>query len=1037
MKEYAFNFLLVTVFYLLNIGTIVAQQEKISFLTEEGTWMALDVSPDGETINFELLGDIYSLPIQGGTAKPLINGNAFQSQPRFSPDGKNIVFISDESGADNVWISDLDGKNARQITEFNQELMLSPEWSRDGKAILTTVITDGFQRTANLYRFDLSTNQKTLLVKNTNGRSSRLVSSPAPGPYMGSIHPKKEGFYFTSITPRAYNAREGATSEIKYYNPTTQLTEKVLVDKGNAMKPHVSKDGKWLVYGATSGGKTGLRLRDLNNSKEKWLIFPFVANELDARATRDVLPNYAFTPDDQSIIVNHAGKIHRINLLDGKDTIIPFKAKVEMMVHKPLHFEHNVDNGPVKSRFIQDPVLAVNGALAFSAMGKIYIKHSREDNPVSISSENDWASYPTWSHDGAFLVYCTWNESGGHIWKYNLKSKSTQQITKNSAFYATPVLSDDNRHLLAYRTSEGIKRKTQFIPFPDEAEFVEINLTNGELNNFGLTGGFLYPQYAGDGKGILATSGFLGVMYQQLGSPRKIIAKSPIPAKEMKINKGGTKLLFLTNGGTLHQVDISLDSSFARLQKPITFNAIKEGQLLATDRPETYSWSSDGLTALWTTGATIHLKEGELHQKENISITFPRFKPKGTLVLRGATCISMKGDEIIQKSEIVIKNNRITDVGALGTIRIPVGAEIIDLSGKIIMPGIIDVHAHFKFIPGVIQAISPAMYANLAYGTTTIRDPQAIPEIFLYSDLVAAGLTDGPRIYSTGPGLFIIDQLNSYEKIKSRLEIYKNRYKTNYIKSYLVGNRKQRQWMIQASKELQLMPVTEGGADTKQDITHVLDGFTSNEHSLPNANIYKDVVQLFAQSNIQYTPTLLVSFGGPLPLFQFFAKENPFSNSKLRRFFPKDLLYNNTATRLLYFREEDYHVKDLSRGVNKIMTAGGNIALGGHGDMQGIQNHWEMWLLASGGMSPHNVLKVATINGAKALGLAGDLGSIEKGKLADLIILDKNPLVDIKNSTSIIYVMKNGVLYSGETLDKVHPVKEAIKKPWWQMEKHN
>ena len=650
MKEYAFNFLLLTVFYILNIGTIVAQQEKISFVTEEGTWMGLDVSPDGKTINFELLGDIYNLPIQGGTAEPLINGNAFQSQPRFSPDGKNIVFISDESGADNVWISDLDGRNARQITEFNQELLLSPEWSGDGKAILATVITDGFQRTANLYRFDLSTNQKTLLVKNTNGRSSRLVSSPAPGPYMGSIHPKKEGFYFTSITPRAYNARKGATSEIKYYNPTTQLTEKVLVDKGNAMKPHVSKDGKWLVYGATSGGKTGLRLRDIKNSKEKWLIFPFVANELDARATRDVLPNYAFTPDNQSIIVNYAGKIHRINLLDGKDTIIPFKAKVKMMVNKPLHYEHSVDNGPVKARFIQDPVLAVNGALAFSAMGKIYIKHSRENNPVSISNENDWASYPTWSHDGAFLVYCTWNESGGHIWKYNLKSKSTQQITKNSAFYATPVLSDDNLRLLAYRTSEGIKRKTQFIPFPDEAEFVEINLTNGELNNFGLTGGFLYPQYAGDGKGILATSGFLGVMYQQLGSPRKIIAKSPIPAKEMKINKGGTKLLFLTNGGTLHQVDISLDSSFARLQKPITFNAIKEGQLLATDRPETYSWSSDGLTALWTTGATIHLKEGELHQKENISITLPRFKPKGTLVLRGATCISMKDDEIIQKS---------------------------------------------------------------------------------------------------------------------------------------------------------------------------------------------------------------------------------------------------------------------------------------------------------------------------------------------------------------------------------------------------
>jgi Tol biopolymer transport system component len=163
MKEVMYNFrlLLATIFFLISIGTIAAQQKTITFETDKGTWMALDVSPDGNTINFELLGDIYNLPIQGGIAKQLIEGNAFQSQPRFSPDGKNIVFISDESGADNVWIADLDGKNARQITEFNQELLLSPEWSRDGKAILATVITDGFQRTANLYRFDISTNQKT------------------------------------------------------------------------------------------------------------------------------------------------------------------------------------------------------------------------------------------------------------------------------------------------------------------------------------------------------------------------------------------------------------------------------------------------------------------------------------------------------------------------------------------------------------------------------------------------------------------------------------------------------------------------------------------------------------------------------------------------------------------------------------------------------------------------------------------------------------------------------------------------------------
>ena len=243
--------------------------------------------------------------------------------------------------------------------------------------------------------------------------------------------------------------------------------------------------------------------------------------------------------------------------------------------------------------------------------------------------------------------------------------------------------------------------------------------------------------------------------------------------------------------------------------------------------------------------------------------------------------------------------------------------------------------------------------------------------------------------------------------------------------------------MIKACRELLLMPTAEGGADTKQNITNAMDGFSGNEHSLPLANLYDDVTQLIARSEIFYTPTLLVTFGGPLPIYKFLAEEKPLDNPRLRQFFPEEELYEKSATRLLYFRPDDYHVTEVAQSTQKIALAGGNIGLGGHGEMQGLQNHWEMWLLASGGMEPYEVLRAATLNGARALGLEKDLGSLNAGKLADVLILDENPLKDIRASTSIRYVMKNGILYDAATLDQYFPHEKPAPNTWWQVtDKH-
>jgi hypothetical protein len=250
----------------------------------------------------------------------------------------------------------------------------------------------------------------------------------------------------------------------------------------------------------------------------------------------------------------------------------------------------------------------------------------------------------------------------------------------------------------------------------------------------------------------------------------------------------------------------------------------------------------------------------------------------------------------------------------------------------------------------------------------------------------------------------------------------------------LVGNRKQRQWVAQASKELGIIPTTEGGSNFKLNLTHAIDSFAGNEHSLPIVPIYNDVAQLFAKSGITYTPTLVVSYGGPQGKYYFFGKGDVYDDKKLQRFNPQAVLDGKTA-RLPWFRKSEYIFPEIAKGANAILRAGGRVGLGGHGELQGMQCHWEMWALAMGGMKNHDVLRVATILGAEAIGYGSELGSLEKGKLADLIILDKDPLAEIKNTNTVKYVMKNGELYDGETLDQVYPVKKELPKPWWWQDK--
>jgi imidazolonepropionase-like amidohydrolase len=394
----------------------------------------------------------------------------------------------------------------------------------------------------------------------------------------------------------------------------------------------------------------------------------------------------------------------------------------------------------------------------------------------------------------------------------------------------------------------------------------------------------------------------------------------------------------------------------------------------------------------------------------------------------------MKGDEVIENGTIIIEKNKIISIGT--NINVPADAKIINANGKTIMPGMIDVHGHLRASSdGVSPQQDWSYYANLAYGVTTSHDPSANTEmVFSQAEMIRAGRMVGPRVYSTGSILYGADGdfkavINNIDDARSALRRM-NAVGAFSVKSYNQPRRDQRQQIIQAARELQMEVVPEGGSTFFHNLTQIADGHTSIEHNIPLVPVYKDVKTFWNKSATSYTPTLIVSYGSQSGENFWYDRTNVWEIERLLNFTPRHII-DSRSRRRTTSEFADYGHIDVSRVAKQLADGGTKVNLGAHGQIQGIGVHWELWMLAQGGMTPLQAIRSATLNGAEHLGMAKELGSLENGKLADLIILDANPLEDIRNSEKIKYVIINGRIYDAETMNETITREKARASFWW------
>ena len=1015
----------------------------ISYTTTEGTWIALDVSPDGKQIVFDLVGDLYLLPIDGGQATPIATGPEWEIMPRFSPDGQQIAFVSDRDGTENLWLLDLATRKLQRVSSEVEVNLASPAWTPDGQFIAVRRYEqhprlNDYRRVISLSLFDKRGGAGTELYRGSTPRNKNSGVSFSPDgryAYFSTHEGEEVGPYLGQYQILRLDRRTGER-------------ERITSRAGGALRPIVSPDGRYLVYASRRDAETGLRIRDLTTQRDEWLAAPVERDNQQGYAVADVFPGYAFTPDSRSVVYTAGGHIQRVDIRSKAVTQIPFTARVEQSLAPRLSFNNRIHDGPLAVRQLQTVRRSPDGRLlAFTALAQLWVSDTLgRAQRLTEGSQREY--HPAISPDGRWIAYTTWSDSvGGQLWRVSASGGKPVPLTSVAGFYTSPIWTPDGDRIVysagpvlqGFDQREGV-RELRWVSFAGGAEHSigPIEQSPVQVAGRGADARIFFVESTGGGN-IETPVNALVQSIRFDGTDKRVHVRFVVagPPTVTAVPSRDAHWLLLNNRDDLYLFPMPDIGS-----APVTVEFSRPSPQLkrvSTDGANYMTWSEDSRSFVWNFANRVYYADldaalaasgGWKPQQVTVAITVPRARPKGNVLFRGARIITAKGDQVIERGDILVANGRIASISEGPSTTAPNDATVIDVRGKTIIPGFVDLHAHPSVTRELIPGQGWSIASHLAYGVTTARQPSGNQFQFGWAEVLEAGMMTGPRLFGAGQTFTPIATPLQSQEDADHFVRQRKLQGASLIKQYVQPRRIQRQWIAIAAARESLPASNEAGV-LGANVTMAIDGYTGSEHNIEITPLYRDLVELFAQSKLTYTPALITTYGSPQTYHYWRARTNVHDDAKLRNFLPHDLIDRQLRT-VRFFRDEDHHFPAVARAARDIFRAGGNVGFGSHGDQPGIGVQWELWNLASGGFTPLEIIQVATIKGAESMGLTQDIGSLEPGKLADLQVLDRNPLEDIRNTNSIRYVVKNGFVYDGNTLDQVWPVRRPHPTPYWR-----